>query len=129
MRLWLLIALSGCHTVANDDAQVECPATQPVEGSACSTAYGPCDYVEASTGYDATCECSGEFGDPSGQTTWHCSDCPWTNFSGSAACTQPGTSCEWHSGDDEMECDCSCGSDGYWQCTGETSNSACPGEA
>ena len=44
-----------------------------------------------------------------------------------AACTLPGSTCEWHSGNDEMECDCSCGSDGYWQCTPETSNSACPG--
>ncbi len=127
MRLCLLIALVGCtHIVSEDDAQTVCPATQPIEGSACSTAAGPCDYVEPTTGYDATCQCSGEFGDPSGQTTWHCNDCPWTNFSGSAACWLPGSTCEWHSGDDEMECDCSCGSDGYWQCMPETSNSACP---
>jgi hypothetical protein len=126
MRPWLLIALVGCTPVSEDDAQLVCPVTQPSLGSACAPSGGPCDYVEADTGYAATCVCGTEFGNPNGQPTWSCSDCPWTDLSGSAACTQPGTACEWHSGDDEMECDCTCGSNGYWVCMGQTSNSACP---
>jgi hypothetical protein len=40
------------------------------------------------------------------------------------ACSQPGATCEietWEHG-----CDCSCGSDGWWGCFGETIGSHCP---
>jgi hypothetical protein len=85
---------------------------------ACSLHVAEDDQLETCAG-DAppgSCQCS--------NGSWLCTTCSFFEGSGPVACSQPGASCQietWEHG-----CDCSCGSDGWWDCFAETVGSQCP---
>ncbi|HEX6243982.1 MAG TPA: hypothetical protein VFZ61_23865 [Polyangiales bacterium] len=91
----------------------ECPATVPVNGSACVSGRGDC------TIGTTFCDC------PSDTQTWICwkpSDCPAQAPAEGAACTLPGMQCDIPGAtpaDDGLECECTAQG---WDC----GRQACP---
>lgn len=122
---WILVVFVACDwtynpprtTGGDDDAPIE--SCWSGSDAPCPQGQTSCSIHEAN-GLTSTCSCV----TTSSQPWWACSDCPFFEGSGAVACSQPGLGCgivTW-----EHDCDCSCGSDGWWHCIAGTIGSMCP---